>query len=334
MAEPLIQDRVAFGKKGTQKKFLLKISKSLNLTWKQLANVIGVHDRTVRDWVNEKYRMPYLVAQTLSKKACIPLPKNVRIINWKQELMKASKKGGEIKYEIYGNVGGDEIKRKKAWKKWWDKKGIFIEQQILQKKCIKIPQKSVKLAEFVGIMMGDGGMTKYATTITLNSESDLDYSIFVCKLIEKLFNVSPKIYKDRDSLAMGIVVHRKNLVEFCESIGLKVGNKPEQGLNIPSWIKNNKRYSVACVRGLVDTDGSIFTHKYKVRGKEYNYKKLSFTSCSTPLCQSVYKILKNNGITSRLARNIDVRIDSKESMKTYFKLFNTHNPKHLKRYIK
>ncbi len=331
MAESLTQDRVAFNKEGAQKEFLLNTSKSLNLTWKQLSNIVGVHDRTVRDWVNEKYKISYVAVQILSKKTNIPLPKNLKIINRKQQLLSASRKGGETKYERYGNVGGDETTRKKAWRRWWNKEGRFIEQQILQKKHIKIPSKSVGLAEFVGIMMGDGGITKYATTITLNSKSDREYGVFVCKLIEKLFNVSPKIYRDKDSLAMGIVVHRKNLVEFCQSIGLKIGNKLEQGLDIPLWIKNNKRYSIACIHGLVDTDGSIFTHKYKVNGKEYRYKKLSFTSCSKPLLNSVYHILKELGIYSRF-HGKDIRIESTGDMKKYFCIIGTSNPKHLKRY--
>jgi len=331
MAESLIGDRIAF-KKGEQRKFLLEVANSLNLNWKQLAVIVGVHDRTVRDWANEKSIMPYKTARILSIKACVQIPKDTKIINWKERLMTASKKGGEAKYKKYGSVGGNETKRKEAWRKWWNKEGKFKEQKILQKKPIKVPCKSVKLAEFVGIMMGDGGIAKYHTSITLNSRDDREYVAFVCKLIEKLFDVSPKIYVKKDSLAVDVVVHRKNLVEFCQSIGLKVGNKLEQGLDIPSWIKRNKKYSIACVRGLVDTDGSVFTHKYKVKGKEYKYKKLSFTSCSIPLLQSVSNIFKDNGIKSRLARDIDVRIDSKKDMQSYFRLFGSNNPKHLKRY--
>ena len=80
MAESLIQNRIIFSKKGEQKKFLLDISKSLNLSWKQLSSIADVHDRTVRDWVNEKTKMPYTIAKMLSKKARTPLPKNIQII--------------------------------------------------------------------------------------------------------------------------------------------------------------------------------------------------------------------------------------------------------------
>lgn len=154
----------------------------------------------------------------------------------------------------------------------------------------------------------------------------------MCKSIKELFNISPKIYKKKGSLAIDIVAHRKNLVEFCNSIGLVIGNKLKQGLDIPQWIKDNKEYSIACVRGLVDTDGSVFAHKYKTNGKEYSYKKVSFTSMSTSLLHSVLSILKEFGIRSRIHKNRDIRIESVADVKKYFCIFNTSNPKHLKRY--
>jgi hypothetical protein len=331
MAESLISDRIIFNNKDGQKIFLFKVKGTLNLSWRQLANLVGVDSRTFKDWSNGKFRMSYHAAKILSAKSCIPIPKNTGVIKWNQHLISASKKGGEIKYKKYGNVGGDESKRKESWRKWWNKEGKFKKQPIFERNQINKPPQNTELAEFTGIMIGDGGISEYRIAITLNSKDDYDYSIFVCKLIEELFDVSCKEYKRKDSLAMDIVVHRKDLVEFCYSIGLNIGDKLKQGLDIPQWIKNNKKYSIACIRGLVDTDGSVFTHKYKVSGKEYAYKKLSFTSCSKPLLNSVYNILKKLGIHSRL-HGKDIRIESVDDMKKYFCIIGTSNPKHLKRY--
>ena len=119
-----------------------------------------------------------------------------------------------------------------------------------------------------------------------------------------------------------------------EKLGLKQGNKIKQQVDIPNWIKRNKGYSVSCVRGLIDTDGSVFNHRYKVGGKYYSYKKLAFTSYSQPLRQSVFNVLKNKGLSPRFAQDKDVRLDSIRDMKKYFQVFSSHNPKHLKRYYK
>jgi hypothetical protein len=196
-----------------------------------------------------------------------------------------------------------------------------------------IPQRSEEFAEFCGIMLGDGGISEYQTIITLHSEDDSDYSEFVTDLIEKLFAVSPGIYKKKTAHALDLVISRVGLVEFLtRDCGLKLGNKVAQACDVPDWIKENVDLSIACVRGLVDTDGSIFTHRYISKGKEYAYKKLSFTSVSKPLLDSVQRILREFGLNARLGSNHDIRLDSKDDMAKYFDVIGSHNPKHLNRY--
>jgi len=116
-------------------------------------------------------------------------------------------------------------------------------------------------------------------------------------------------------------------------LGLKTGNKVKQQVDVPGWIKNNKKFQIACVRGLMDTDGSIFIHKYKVKGKAYQYKKMAFTSRSKPLVIFAYNALKRLKLNPRITKNgWDVRLDSIEDVKKYFRLIGSHNLKHLKKY--
>lgn len=235
----------------------------------------------------------------------------------------------------YGHVGGDPEKRKAAWRKWWQEKGRFQNHSILQVRPIREPEFSVNLAEMVGILLGDGGISKYQVVVTLNAVTDKEFIVYVAKLFKKLFGVAASIHQVRGTLAMNIVVSRTNLVKFCvEKLGLKIGNKVRQQVDIPDWIKGNKKFEIACVRGLVDTDGSIFTHRYKSNGKYYSYKKFDYTSVSRPLLRSAYEILKSNGLHPRPYRGKSLRIDSIADMKKYFEIFGTSNPKHLKRYLK
>jgi hypothetical protein len=200
-------------------------------------------------------------------------------------------------------------------------------------KPIQKPKFSENLAEFVGIMLGDGGISQRQVTITLHSEDDKEYGKFVINLIKKLFNVPVGIHYDKKCLAVDFVISRSKLVRFCiERLGLKKGNKIKQRIDIPDWIKRNQQYAIACVRGLLDTDGCVFIHCYKSNNKWYAYKKLSFTSYSEPLRNSVFCILKNLKLKPRLAQRKDVRLDSQEDMKRYFKIFGSHNPKNLKKY--
>jgi LAGLIDADG-like domain len=222
----------------------------------------------------------------------------------------------------------DNVKQKDKWQIWWNTIGKFRDQAI----PIRIPKPSVQLAEFMGIMMGDGGISKYQVTITLHSETDKDYGIFVASLVQELFGVMPAIHPRAGCLAINIVVSRRALVRFCVENGLVIGNKIRQRIDIPGWIKERKEYRLACIRGLIDTDGSVFTHRYRVGGKWYSYKKLDFTSLSRPLCDSVHNTLQELGMRPRLARNKSVRLDSKSDMEKYFIIVGSHNPKHLKRY--
>lgn len=141
----------------------------------------------------------------------------------------------------------------------------------------------------------------------------------------------PRLYHSPKDSTFDIVVSRVELVRYLHSLGLPIGNKVKQQFDIPEWIKRNQRFAVACVRGLVDTDGSVFMHNYISKGRQYHYKKLSFTSRSLPLQMSVAKILTDLGMRARVS-GYDVRLDSIADVQKYFSIIGSHNPKHLKRY--
>ena len=202
-----------------------------------------------------------------------------------------------------------------------EEKGSFVIQS----------KKSKLLAEFVGILLGDGSITPYHVNITLSSE-EKQYIGYVQKIIKELFDVVPKIRRHKHSKAIDIIVNRRLLVDFCQKFGFKMGNKVKNQVDIPEWIKKNQIFSCECVRGLVDTDGCFFKHSYIVGKKKYSYLKIAFTSASYPLTTSVAKILINFGFSVRISKNQrDVRIDSVQYVQKYIKEIGTHNHKHLQK---
>ena len=334
MTESNKLDRIVFGNEGQQRHFLLQAREKLSVNWGGLARIVNVHPRTVRDWGREKNRMSLAAARIITKKTGIQLPRGSKVNKWSNHLAAISSNGGKARYKKYGRIAPNEEYRRERWRAWWDSKGKYLPSTIYNTPIpIKEPEKSEKLAEFVGIVLGDGGISRLQLVITLHRFDDFAYSQFVRKLVYDLFGVRPGIHRDRQFLADDIVVSRIALVKFCvEKLGLKVGNKVRQQVDVPDWIKCEKEYLIACVRGLVDTDGCIFNHRYKVKSKEYTYKKLSFTSQSLPLRLSVYDCFSQLGLHPRLAQDRDVRLDSKTSMQRYFEIVGSHNPKHLKRY--
>ena len=328
-----VNNKRAILPKGEQNELINKIL--LKISIQEAAKLCNLSERTIRDWRREKSSMDFQLLQRLCQKTNIPIPSNIKLKDRWWYVHLGASIGGKALWEKYRTNGGLEYRTKK-WREWWEHKGKFIKRKgLFEKQPIKKPRRSKELAEFAGIMMGDGGITKKQIIVTLHYKDDKDYSEFVITLIKELFNVPvSKLYYEGYSINR-IMVSRVELVNFCvKKIELKQGNKLKQKLDIPNWIKQNKQYSIACVRGLVDTDGCIFTHRYKVNGKWYSYKKLTFTSYSKPLRQSVFNILKDNGFNPRMVQDRDVRLDSINDIKTYFKIIGSHNSKHLKRYLK
>ena len=161
------------------------------------------------------------------------------------------------------------------------------------------------------------------------------HSYFFFQIIKDLFGVSPGLYSHLKSKADTIVVSRTELVEYLtQKLGLKMGNKVKQKIDVPKWIMRKRNYKTACLRGLVDTDGTVIIHKYKSKNRYYVYKKLGFTSRSFPLLKSVNNILTGLKIKNRIAKDqYDIRIEAIDDVKKYFDLVGSSNPKHLKRYL-
>jgi hypothetical protein len=196
---------------------------------------------------------------------------------------------------------------------------------------IRIPKDSAALAEFMGIMLGDGGISDYQINITFNSKTDKDYCIYVQKLIKKLFLIPLTIMPRPEYSIIRVVGSAKNLVEFLEKKGLKKGNKVKNKVAIPQWILDNSFYSASCARGLIDTDGSFYLYNHKVYNKVYTNFAMCFTNYSRPLLKNVYKILEDLEFSPTMNQK-RVYLHRKEDIIRYFREIGTHNPKHMQKY--
>lgn len=331
MAELFNDKRIIFFK-NKQRLFLQKIQKLLNFDNNKMSEFCHISVRTLTDWKREKFSLPASIAKKLSKKSNIKLPSDIKIFPPFWSTKKAAKLGGQALIRKYGKLCVSEEKRKKGWYNWWQTKGYLLEN--IRNKPIKVicPKYSTKLAELMGIIIGDGSITDYQITITLNNKDDKKYASFVIKLIEDLLKLKPSS-NFRESV-INIVISRKKLVEYFQAIGLKKGNKIRQMVDIPEWIKNSPDYSLACIRGLVDTDGCFYKHKYRVNNKWYSYDKINFTSRSLKLIQSVKKIMMRIGLNPMVDRRGDIRLNSMKDIKRYLKIVGSHNPKHIKKFEK
>lgn len=195
------------------------------------------------------------------------------------------------------------------------------------RKLVTIPDESVDLAEFFGIMIGDGGINNpWQATIAVNAIKDLQYSKYIVELIQKLFDLSPTV-KIRSKNTLVISLNSTSIVDFLVKNGLVRGNKLKYGLKIPSWIISQSEYQRACVRGLMDTDGCLYIHIHKSKwGKVYKNIGLNFRSYSPQLIYQVANIFKIFGIEPHISKRVkDIYLYQESAIVKYLNIFGSSN---------
>jgi hypothetical protein len=199
----------------------------------------------------------------------------------------------------------------------------------MSKKTIQIPHKNEHLAEFIGVMLGDGGIYENKTVsqirITGNSEKELKYFMnFLEPMIENLFAVLPVISCRKSEKTIVLRINSVETTKFLISCGLLSGNKVKNQVGIPQWIKNEKSLMKACLRGLIDTDGSI----YRMTPQWPNLFQLSFKNNSKRLLQDVRDTFIALGFhPSKIFGNRIVLTRQKE-IYMYFKDIGSNNLKY------
>lgn len=255
----------------------------------------------------------------------------------KQAWIRKSRLGGLGCVQLHGNPGTVEGRKKggrKSIELFHQNPDFAKRVGFIVRKEIKHPARCAELAELIGIILGDGCLSgNHQLTISFNNETDQEYSHYLRRLLKKLFALDCHVHYRKNSNGADVVVSSSNLVDFLLKEGLSIGNKVKNQVGIPMWISGELKYGKACLRGLVDTDGSFYCHKYISGNKEYKYIKLCFTNCSRPILEFVFKILKRLGYKVYLKGN-HVSVYSMSEIKRYFKEIGTHNQKYLSKFYK
>lgn len=305
--------------------FLQQVQNVLGIGSEELGRLVRLSGRTIRDWKREKYRPGKEAILNLSRISSVKLPE-YQIISWAEHIKKAAYLGGKKRYELYGLLGTRED-RAKGGRMSWLKRKKHPELWRKYTKSIIHPQESVDLAEFMGIMLGDGGLTHFQCSIYLNSEIDKEFAYYVRDLASKLFGITPKIYVHKKHKVCRVSVSSVNLVKYLTSKGLCIGNKVRTQVGVPSWVLLNPEYIKACIRGLIDTDGSLIIHRYRIKGKEYSYPKISFSNRSEPLLEFVYQGLREFGFNPKRTYESEVWLHSQNDVKRYLEVIGVSNYK-------
>ena len=114
-------------------------------------------------------------------------------------------------------------------------------------------------------------------------------------------------------------------------LGFARGDKVTNQAGVPAWILAQREYRRSCLRGLMDTDGSVYAYEHTVYGRRYRHMALCFTNRSHPLLRFVEETLRLDGYRPTAAP-FRIYLHRKVEVAKYFSEVSSHNSKHLQRY--
>lgn len=203
---------------------------------------------------------------------------------------------------------------------------------------LKISNNQLALAELIGIILGDGNISHYKKgkkigvyqiKIAGDYKKDKEYHLdYIKPLCESLFNLKPRETINFKHNERFLYLSSKQLVEFFRGHNLMPGDKIKNQSTIPFWVFKKDLFLRACLRGLIDTDGSI----HRMSKKDPNLLRIKFTNHNARLLNDARNaFLKLNFHVSKIICGRNIQISRKADIEKYLREIGFSNPKHLKR---
>jgi hypothetical protein len=147
----------------------------------------------------------------------------------------------------------------------------------------------------IGLAIGDGNLSNPNNRATrLRITCDKRYPLLIKRIVISLKKLLPdnKIgIVNREKGCVDVSVYSNHLEKL---LGWKAKNGPKsnQKVTVPNWVKRKKEYKINCLKGLIETDGSI----YYDRG----YKMVIFTTIIKELAKDVHNIIISLGFSPHI----------------------------------
>tara|TARA_Y100000034_G_scaffold134995_1_gene205201 strand:+ start:1439 stop:2284 length:846 start_codon:yes stop_codon:yes gene_type:complete len=200
----------------------------------------------------------------------------------------------------------------------------LVQKERFLKKNIKIPKLNDSLAEIIGALNGDGHVSKYKYEVNIVSDSrEKEYHQHLKILFQKTFGINFSSFKMVGN-AIKLRIYSVDLSRLLVKVyGLPIGKKKGK-LKIPPQILSSKKFLIAYIRGLYDTDGSFYLRRKKD-------PVIEISSAYPSFLKEVKKALVSLDFFVAKGTN-RVFIYRKEHIKRFFRKIKPSNSKHLKKY--
>ncbi|MBN2478149.1 hypothetical protein JXB01_02545, partial [Candidatus Micrarchaeota archaeon] len=198
--------------------------------------------------------------------------------------------------------------------------------------------------------IGDGCISRYKSgknrknliLFTGSWKNDMFYyKRYISKMIIKNFGISGRIYHRKDDDTIRYFLYNQKFVKYFIDLGIPIGKKTET-VRVPGKILKSKKLLDACIRGIFNTDGSVYSRyskKYSNHKRHYRgYAIVQFKMKNYPLIKEIKQSLESNNIKTTKIGIIEgksiVRITNQKCVDDFFRIYKINHPHHLRRYKK
>jgi DNA-binding CsgD family transcriptional regulator len=178
------------------------------------------------------------------------------------------------------------------------------------------------LAEFIGIMLGDGKLSPTQVQVTLGSKED-QYVHYVRRLMSKLFGPQPKV-SIRQGGYKTIYLGSVRLCDWLLKEHGLVYNKVAAQVAPPYWVTGRVEYMRAFLRSVFDTDGSVYALHHGIQ--------IAYTNRSIPLLSALQYMLSRLHYTPSEVSGSKLYLTRKNDIARFFREIAPRNNRHVERY--
>jgi hypothetical protein len=210
---------------------------------------------------------------------------------------------------------------------------------------LEFPSKeNPKLAEFVGILLGDGSIGIYECKsggrtriqhklqISTNSVNDKEYILYLERTIEELFGIKPKKFFRKGENTCDVRLFHRDIIKFVlNDVGMMISPKWKRA-KIPEFYLNNE-LELLVLRGYLDTDGCVTI----TNNNGILYPQIEMKICPSPMQNQFIDILKRRGFRFQVndigKGKVRIRLNGKKQVYKWNKEIGFSNPKHAKKLL-
>jgi len=219
-----------------------------------------------------------------------------------------------------------------------DKRGKFCCMKCRKNYKYKLAKEFTldkKLAELIGIIIGDGCINKnykrpdYRIQISGNQIEDKEYyDNYLKKLVFDVLKIKVKPYIGANK-AYIIQFQSEPFRIFLKSLG--IGPRKTKSIFIPPIIKENKKLLTACIRGIADSDFTFICTK-RSKNTPNNYPRICAQFASKPLVKDLEGALRSLGFT--LNTKYDYLRKDPRGFENITNFINLDGPYNLRKWLK